>query len=145
MTTETNDHFEVQIRDDGIVWMTRLDVPYTQLSEIKDAYEFLRDVVVAQQTAIRLRYVARGDRGPFPFAWLYDVRGAPRPRTDSAFEAAQAQYTPSLFALSPLLCTLCGTQAGAMQVARMSASHDHWSVTTVEADAVARLRTSLKG
>lgn len=137
-------YFDLDVRSDGIVWIRRTSVPYAELGDIARAYRQLISAVHAQDTTLQLQRVARGDKGPYPFAWLYDLRDGPSARNDVAFEHAQEAATPLLFEHSALLCTLCATESGRLQISRMSQNKPNWFASCDETQAINELRRRLR-
>jgi hypothetical protein len=114
------DHFDVVLRDDGIVWLRRNDELYPSVAAINGAYDAFLRVVDDWLLDRRIKSGKIGTKGKTPMAWLYDVRGAPTRRNDPEFEQVVQDRRADLFKRSPLLSVLVTSASGKMQVTRMA-------------------------
>lgn len=138
--------FDVQVRDDGIVWVKRKPLAYQSLEDIAQGYRDIVACVDPYMVALNMSSVARGGTQRRPFAWLYDVRQAPASRNDQDFELEHARHRPLLLQRSDLLCILCRTQTGVMQVTRMAKADGQPRFASTDlVHAIAELKASLRG
>lgn len=114
------DHFDVVLRDDGIVWLRRNDELYPHVVAIHEAYDAFLRVVDDWLLDRRIKSGKIGTRGKTPMAWLYDVRGAPTRRNDPEFEQVVQDRRADLLKRSPALSVLVMSASGKMQVTRMA-------------------------
>lgn len=107
--------------DDRIVWLHRLPVPFASISEIMCA----NDAVIRKLDAA---YASWGV--------VVDLRRAP-PRNDPAFENAMRGLRAAVAASFARTALLLATQAGVLQVSRITREDGSASfATTVEAAAL---------
>ena len=113
-------YYNVNLRDDGIVWLERNARIFPSVREIHCAYdEFLHEV----DNWILERRMKRGKLGTTarsPMAWLVDIRSAPSRRNDAEFERVVEERRKDLLRRSPLLAILVRTASGKMQLTRMA-------------------------
>jgi hypothetical protein len=114
------DHFDVVLRDDGIVWLRRNDELYPDVASIHAAYDAFLRVVDDWILDLRIKSGKIGTRARTPMAWLYDVRSAPTRRNDPEFEQVVQDRRADLVQRSPVLSVLVQTASGKMQVTRLA-------------------------
>lgn len=112
--------FDVELLPDGIVWLRRTPFPYDALADVGRAYDDFLATVDDWLLERRMKSGALGTRARTPMAWLYDLRAAPAPRNDPAFEGVIQTRRADLLRRSPLLVILVKTAAGRMQVSRIT-------------------------
>jgi len=112
--------FDVELRDDGVVWLQRKPVLYETLEDINVAYDTFLATVDDWALKRRMASRALGKRGQAAMAWLYDVRDTPGQRNDDAFERVIKTRRADLLRRSPFLVVLVKTAAGKMQVTRLA-------------------------
>jgi hypothetical protein len=114
------DHFDVVLRDDGIVWLRRNDELYPHVMAVHEAYDAFLRVVDDWLLDRRIKEGRIGTKGKTPMAWLYDVRFAPTRRNDPEFEKVVQERRADLLKRSPALSVLVMSASGKMQVTRMA-------------------------
>ena len=118
--TVVQQFFEMDLRDDGIVWLRRRGVPYDSIVDLHRAYDEFLATVDDWLLERRIKAGLLGTRRRTPMAWLYDLRGGPPQRNDPALEEAIRARRADLFARSQVLAILVKTMAGRMQLNRMA-------------------------
>jgi len=114
------DHFDVVLGDNGVVWLRRNDVVYPDVGAVHEAYDAFLRVVDDWLLDRRIKSGELGTRARSPMAWIYDVRGAPSRRNDPEFEAVVQARRADLLKRSPILAVLVQTASGKMQVSRLA-------------------------
>jgi len=112
--------FEMDLRDDGIVWLRRRGIPYESISDLHHAYDEFLATVDDWLLERRIKAGLLGTRRRTPMAWLYDLRGGPPQRNDPELEEAIRARRADLLARSPILAIVVKTLAGRMQLNRMA-------------------------
>lgn len=112
-------HFEVVLRDDGVIWLRRRNVPYDSIADVDRAYDQFLNTVDDWLLDRRIKMGLVGTRSRAPMGWLYDLRDGPSQRNDPAFEEAIRKRRQDLLSRSPVLAILVKTAAGRMQLDRM--------------------------
>jgi hypothetical protein len=114
------DHFDVVLSVNGIVWLHRNDVVYPSVTAVHEAYDAFLALVDDWLLDRRIKSGELGTKAKTPMAWIYDVRGAPERRNDPAFEEVVQKRRPDLLQRSPILAVLVKTASGKMQVSRLA-------------------------
>jgi hypothetical protein len=114
------DHFDVSLGDNGIVWLQRNDVIYPSVTAVHEAYDAFLALVDDWLLDRRIKSGELGTKAKTQMAWIYDVRGAPQRRNDPAFEEVVQKRRPDLLQRSPILAVLVKTASGKMQVSRLA-------------------------
>jgi hypothetical protein len=117
-------YWTVSLRNDGIVWLARRNVPYPGLQDVHQSYNDFLKVVDDWLLERRIKGGKLGTRERTPMAWLTDMRDAPEMRNDPEFEAVVKQRRPDLFQRSLALGILVRTGAGRMQMGRITREKD---------------------
>jgi len=117
-------YWELSMRTDGIVWLSRRKVPYPSITDVHAAYDQFLRVVDDWLLDRRIKAGQLGTRARAPMAWLTDMRQAPDLRNDPEFEAVVKQRRPELLERSPALGILVNTSAGQMQLNRITRERD---------------------
>jgi hypothetical protein len=114
------DHFDVVLREDGIVWLRRNDELYPSVEAVHAAYDAFLRLVDDWLLDRRIKTGKIGSKAKTPMAWLYDVRAAPTRRNDPEFEKVVQDRRADLIKRSPLLSVLVTSASGKMQVTRLA-------------------------
>jgi hypothetical protein len=112
--------FDIELRQDGIVWLRRTPTAYGSIADVEHAYDEFLKTVDDWMLERRIASGQLGTRQRTPIAWLYDLRSAPGQRNDPEFEAVIQRRRPDLLKRSPFLVVLIKTAAGRMQLNRIA-------------------------
>jgi hypothetical protein len=112
--------FDIELRQDGIVWLRRTPTAYGSIADVERAYDEFLKTVDDWMLERRITTGQLGTRQRTPIAWLYDLRSAPGQRNDPEFEAVIQRRRPDLLKRSPFLIVLVKTAAGRMQLNRIA-------------------------
>ncbi len=113
-------YWELDLRSDGIVWLSRRRVSYPSLDDLHRSYDTFLRVVDDWLFDRRIKSGQLGTRTRTPMAWLTDMRNAPDLRNDPEFESAVKARRPDLLERSEALAILVNTNAGQMQLRRIT-------------------------
>jgi hypothetical protein len=112
--------FDLELRQDGIVWLRRTPTAYASIVDVERAYDEFLKAVDDWMFDRRIISGQLGTRQRTRIAWLYDLRSAPGQRNDPEFEAVIQRRRPDLLKRSQLLVVLVKTAAGRMQLNRIA-------------------------
>lgn len=113
-------YWELRLRADGIVCLTRSGQSYPSIDAVHESYDDFLRVVDDWLLERRIKAGQVGTKARTPMAWLTDMRGAPDLRNDPEFEAVVRARRPDLLERSPALGILVKTAAGRMQLGRIT-------------------------
>jgi len=117
-------YWNLRLRSDGIVWLSRRHVPYPSIQAVHTSYDEFLAAVDDWLLERRIKSGKIGTRTKVPMAWLTDMRDAPDMRNDPAFEAVVKERRPELLERSAALGVLVNTSAGQMQLNRITTTKD---------------------
>lgn len=112
--------FDIELRQDGIVWLRRTATAYESIVDVERAYDEFLKTIDDWMLERRIASGQLGTRQRTPIAWLYDLRSAPGQRNDPEFESVIQRRRPDLLKRSPFLIVLVKTAAGRMQLNRIA-------------------------
>lgn len=112
--------FDLELRQDGIVWLKRTTTAYASIVDVERAYDDFLKAVDDWMLERRITSGQLGTRQRTLIAWLYDLRSAPGQRNDPEFEAVIQRRRADLMKRSPFLVVLVKTAAGRMQLNRIA-------------------------
>jgi hypothetical protein len=130
-------YWDVGLRSDGIVWLSRRSESFPSLDALHQSYDEFLSTVDDWVFERRIKAGQLGTRVRSPIAWLCDLRDAPDLRNDEDFEAAIKKRRPELLERSPVMAVLVKSNAGQMQLRRIT--RDEHSAMGVFDDADAAL------
>lgn len=116
--------FELRLRRDGIVWLTRGSEPYASVADLHKAYDGFLAAVDDWLLERRIASGRLGTRERLPTAWLFDLRFVSSSRNDPAFEKAVQRRQADVVKRSPLVAVLVKTAIGRMQMNRLRQAED---------------------
>jgi hypothetical protein len=129
--------FEIDLRSDGIVWLTRLPKAYTTIASLHRAYDEMLSAVDSWLLERRILQRHIGTRQRTMMGWLYDVRNVRSHRNDDAFERAVQKRQLDLVKRSPLVAVLVKTAAGRAQMHRLRRAEDQGDPEVFDDDSTA--------